>query len=140
MQQVILDTGPLVALFHAQDTYHQWVSEQFKLVQMPLLTCESVISETCFLLQRVDPLKVKQIFVLLDKSVIQISFDFSKEHRLIQALMEKYTNVPMSIADACLVRMSELFDNAKVFTLDSDFDIYRKNRNEAIPCIIPLER
>jgi hypothetical protein len=43
----------------------------------------------------------------------------------------------MSFADSCLARMAEIIENSKVFTLDTDFRIYRKNKNEVIPTIIP---
>ncbi len=51
--------------------------------------------------------------------------------------MQRYQNVPMSLADAYLVRMSEMYEDSTVLTLDSDFKIYRKNRNESIPVIMP---
>ncbi len=51
--------------------------------------------------------------------------------------MRRYQSVPMSIADACLVRMSEIYTQSSVITLDSDFRIYRKNRNQEIPVIMP---
>jgi predicted nucleic acid-binding protein len=51
--------------------------------------------------------------------------------------MQKFADVPMSLADACLVRMAEQQPNALVVTLDSDFHIYRRNRNQAIRTIMP---
>jgi hypothetical protein len=51
--------------------------------------------------------------------------------------MERYQSVPMSLADACLIRMTEIYPNSILLTLDSDFQIYRKNKNEIIPLIIP---
>jgi len=51
--------------------------------------------------------------------------------------MARYQSVPMSFADACLVRMSELWPKTPVFTLDSDFRIYRRNKRQSIPLIAP---
>lgn len=51
--------------------------------------------------------------------------------------MRRYADVPMSLADACLVRMSELSDDASVLTLDSDFRIYRRLGRQAIPLLTP---
>jgi predicted nucleic acid-binding protein len=66
-----------------------------------------------------------------------MDFSLSDEVETVQTLIKKYDNVPMSLADACLVRMSELIDNSVVFTLDSDFHIYRKNGKRKIDLIIP---
>lgn len=51
--------------------------------------------------------------------------------------MKKYADTPMSFADACLVRMAELDDDAVVVTLDSDFTVYRKNGDQPIPLVTP---
>lgn len=140
MPQVIVDTSPLVAMLNKQDQYHSWVIEQLKQIQLPLLTCEAVLVETCFLLHKQSPAQVQSIFNALQNDLLHISFQISDEVPALQEMIAKYTSVPMSLADACLVRMSEHYPQAKVFTLDSDFHIYRKNRNEIISCIIPPER
>lgn len=62
-----------------------------------------------------------QVMRLFERDALQIGFSSKDEMSSIQSLMEKYRNVPMSFADACLVRMSELRPRARVFTLDSDF-------------------
>ena len=54
--------------------------------------------------------------------------------------MQQYQSVPMSVADACLVRMSELDRNSSVLTLDPDFLIYRRNRSQNIPTIMPSKK
>ena len=74
---------------------------------------------------------------MIEDEILQIDFSLSSEISKIKSLMRKYENVPMSLADACLVRMSELLDNSVVFTIDSDFRIYRKNGKKEIPLIIP---
>lgn len=140
MPQVILDTGPLVALFNRRDTYHEWVLEQIKQISPPMLTCEAVIIEACFLLDKIDSSQSHQVFTYLDRGVINIPFVLTDESAEIQALREKYLTVPMSVADACLVRMAENFEHHLIFTLDSDFHIYRKHRHEVINCIIPANR
>nr|WP_292862780.1 hypothetical protein [Nostoc sp. LPT] len=73
---------------------------------------------------------------LLDTGIIQISFRLSDEIGTVRELLKQYQNVPMSLADACLVRMSELINGSSVLTLDSDFRVYRKNKNEMIDLII----
>ncbi|MFN6487461.1 MULTISPECIES: hypothetical protein [unclassified Nostoc] len=73
---------------------------------------------------------------LLDTGLIQIPFRLSDEIGTVRELLKRYQNVPMSLADACLVRMSELINGSSVLTLDSDFRVYRKNKNEMIDLII----
>ena len=74
---------------------------------------------------------------MLKAGFLTIDFSLSTEVEAVEKLMRKYETVPMSLADACLVWMSELMDNAFVFTLDSDFHIYRKNGKQKINLIIP---
>lgn len=94
------------------------------------------MTEACFLLRSLHGGKEAAI-ALLRRGIVRIPFDLSEEAQAIEASMRRYSSVPMALADACLVRMAELLPNSEVFTLDSDFVIYRKNRNEAISTIMP---
>ncbi|CDM97745.1 MAG: PIN domain-containing protein [Limnospira sp. PMC 1291.21] len=133
---IIIDTGPLVALLNKRDSWHEWVKQEVAQVKPPLLTCESVISEACFLLKNLHNGQESVIY-LLNNGTIQISFRLNEEAASIQELSRRYQSVPMSLADACIVRMAELYPQSMVLTLDSDFTIYRKNRNQEIPLIMP---
>ena len=135
-QRVIVDTGVLVALIDRRDHYHTWVTEQLNQIEPPLLTCEAVISETWFLLQRVKNGR-ETLLHLLEQWQIVVRFDLDAELTAVVALLARYQSVPASLADAELVRMAELYPNSMVFTLDSDFHIYRKNRDCPIPLLIP---
>ncbi len=135
-QVILLDTGPLVAYLKNQDNWHNWTKNQLARISPPLLSCEAVIVEACFLLRNTYQGEKKVISLLKTKQII-LPFHLDKEADYIQQLMEQYKSVPMSLADACLVRMTELYENSFVFTLDSDFKIYRKNKNQTIPLIIP---
>ena len=75
--------------------------------------------------------------IILQRQIIQVSFNLNEEAGVIETLMRRYRSVPMSFADACLVRMSEQILNSIIMTLDSDFKIYRKYRNQEIPVIMP---
>ena len=88
------------------------------------------------LLQRITSSK-EIIFFFIDKGVVQIPFHLDEETQSIEKLLVRYQNVPISLADACLVRMSEIYAGSAILTLDSDFKIYRKHRNELIPVIMP---
>ena len=136
MKQVIVDTGPIVALLNANDAQHAWTRDVLDRVEPPMVTCEAVMSEACFLLHRINNGQ-DAVLDLIVRGVIEISFSLSAELPAVRKLMGRYASVPMSLADACLVRMSELDDKATVLTLDSDFSIYRRNRRQVIPTICP---
>ena len=132
-KQVIVDTGVLVAILNKNDRYHNWAVQQFADIEPPLLTCEAVISESCFLLR--DYQRASILFNWLKKRVLRLPFCLQDEIQPLHALLEKYANVPMSLADGCLVRLAEHYPQSSVFTLDSDFHVYRKNANQFIPLI-----
>lgn len=133
---VIADASALIALIYEKDAQHEWAKSQVVNLRTPYLTCEAVIAEACFLLKGVHEGK-QTVLSYLSNGILEIAFDLSTEVERIAALMKKYENVPMSFADACLVRMSEQHTNAVVFTLDSDFWIYRKHGKDEIELVIP---
>jgi len=133
---VILDTGPLVAYLNQSDRYHEWVVDQYAALRPPFYTCEAVLSEACFLLRHYEK-GIGGVFQLLKRGLLQIPFRLQDEISAISRLMTKYKNIPMSLADACLVRMTEQMVGSNVCTLDSDFNIYRKNRRQTIPTMMP---
>jgi len=132
----LLDTGPLVSFLAAGLEHHEWAVEEWKRLRPPLLTCEPVLTEAAFLLKRegrdTDPL-----FALLDRGVIRIGLSVQEQQADLRALMRRYRNRPMSLADACLVRLSEIQAAAEVLTLDNDFRIYRRHGNKVIPLRMP---
>ncbi len=121
---ILLDTGVLIAFINKRERLHLWATEQWKMVAPPFFTCEAVITEACFLLQDVYE----------GEDAVM-----AYESETVRALMRQYQNVPMSLADACLVRMSELIKGSCILTLDSDFRVYRKHKNEIIDLIITDE-
>ena len=135
-QHVIIDTGPLVAAINRKDTFHSWAVQQLSTIQKPLYTCEAVVSEASFLLQQVYGGR-QALLAWLSQGLVVVDFQLRDEISAIQALMQQYESVPMSLADACLVRMAELQPGSDVFTIDGDFVIYRLNRNQLIPVIMP---
>ena len=132
----LLDTGPLVSFLAAGLKHHAWAVEHWKRLRPPLLTCEPVLTEAAFLLKR-EGRNADAIFELLERGVIQIALAVQKEQADLRALMDRYRNRPMSLADACLVRLSEIHASGEVFTLDADFRIYRKHGNRVIPVLMP---
>jgi len=136
IHNVLVDTGPLAALVNRRDRWHEWVRSQLAEIVPPLLTCESVLSEACFLARRTHG-GVTGILGLVDRGVVELGLDLREQFGEVAALMRRYATVPMSLADGCLVRMSELVPHCVVMTLDSDFRIYRRHRREKIPLLMP---
>ena len=135
-ERVLIDTGPIVAVLIVKDQHHQWAREQFASLPPPLFTCESVLSEAQFLIQNFggDPVAVLE---MITKGVLRLTFAVEAEIDRLSRLQRTYRNVPMSLADACLVRMAELHANSRVFTIDSDFRIYRRHGRQVIPVLTP---
>lgn len=133
---IIVDTGFLVALLNRSEQYHTWVKTQLSNISAALLTCEPVITETCFLLQKIHQ-REDTVLNLINRGKIQVPFHIDEESLIIRELMQDYQSVPMSLADACLVRMTEIYPNSILLTLDSDFTIYRRNKKQMISLIIP---
>lgn len=136
--RVLLDTGPLVASLDIADRHHLWTVAQFKEILPPLLTCEAVISEACFLLRTV-PRAPTRVLEMVQRGALELSFELSHEIKAVHWLMKKYANLPASLADACLVRMSEIYAQSQTLTLDSDFRVYRQHGRRVIPVIMPSE-
>ena len=135
-ERLLLDTGPLVAWLDAEDQWHDIAVECSKGVHPPFLTCEPVLTEACFLLQHL-PKAVDQIGAWLETGQIQIPFRLQNTAQRVFALMEKYQNLPMSLADASLVAMLEAELGDRVFTLDEHFRIYRHSGRRVVPVLMP---
>ncbi len=135
---VLLDTGPLIALIDRRDRHHAWVAAQFDQILPPLFTCEAVLTEACYLAPRASR-RAEDPLVLLERGVLRLSFNLSDNFGQVSSLMRRYASVPMALADACLVRMSELMIDSVVMTLDSDFRIYRRHGRQRIPVLLPAQ-
>jgi uncharacterized protein len=137
--RVLVDTGPLVALVDRRDGYHSWAKAQVEDIDPPLYTCESVLTEACFLLRHL-PGGSQAILDLVQKGLVQVELSLQGEVSDIKRLLMRYADVPMALADACMVRLSELSADSVLWTLDSDFKIYRRNGRAAIPLLMPEDR
>ena len=133
-RRVLLDAGPLVAYLNAKDRYHDWARERLATMVTPLATCEAVLTEASFLLGRSG---ARTVLDLVARGVFSFPLDVAAEAPALYRLVARYEDQPMSFADACLVRLSELFEDSVVFTLDRDFQVYRRNGRKTIPTISP---
>ena len=136
LKAVIVDSGPLVAFFNRNDRFHRWAKEKWAGIAPPLLTCEAVLAKTCFRLRHL-PGGIRAVLELVNRGVIQTPFQLENEAQSIMSLISRYSDVPMSLAEACLVRMAEQHAQSRVLTLDGDFLIYRKNDRRVIPVLTP---
>jgi uncharacterized protein len=132
----LVDTGPIVAYLNRRDNYHDWAVSNLGQVEPPLLTCESVLSEAFFLLRK-HSAATNGLIELIDRSIILSPFIIDEEFTRIGKLLKRYADVGISLADACLVRMTELYANGRLITLDTDFRVYRRNGRQVIPTITP---
>jgi uncharacterized protein len=134
----LLDTGPLVAFFDRSDKYHRWAVERWAEAPVPLLTCEAVLAEATYLLRERAGLAGDKVLALFERRVIAAPFRLEEHAGPVAHLLEKYRDQGMQLADACLVRMSELKRDCLVFTLDQqDFTIYRRFDRKVIPLVTP---
>jgi len=138
MSQILADTGPLVAYLQVNEAHSAWTREAFDRLEAPFLTCEPVLTEACFLIARAggDP---DDLLDLMERGLIQVRFQLEEERTRIRALMKRYRNVPMSLADACLVRMTEQASACRVVTFDRHFRIYRRHDRRPISVLMPEE-
>ena len=134
----LLDTGPLVAFFDRSDADHEWAKEHWAQAPVPLLTCEAVLAEAAFLLREHAGLPGHKVLALFERKVVTAPFGLEDHAGPVAHLMEKYDDQEMQLADACLVRMSELHRDCRVFTLDrQDFQVYRRFEHQIIPLVAP---
>jgi predicted nucleic acid-binding protein len=133
---VLVDTGPLTAWLNRSDAHHDWAKHQFARPRPPLTTSEAVLSEAVFLLHRAGE-SGGAVPQLVQRGVLQVAPVLQAEASAVTSLMRKYADIPMSLADACLVRLSELVPHAVVYTLDADFGVYRRKGRSVIPVLTP---
>ena len=133
---VLIDSGPLVAALCRRDQHHEWARAHFEALTEPCLTCEAVLSESFFLLQRANEGR-ERLCALLERGLITPVFSLRANLAETVKLMNRYADTPMSFADACLVRLAETHDDAMVFTTDQDFETYRRNGRQVIPLMKP---
>jgi predicted nucleic acid-binding protein len=128
----IADTGLIVALLAADDPAHAWAADAFRR-HSPFYTCDAVLAEACSFFPTPEP-----VLTLVARGDLILDFDLAAELPRILALVAKYADQPMDLADACVVRMSELAADSRVWTVDrTDFTAYRRNGRQSVPCDFP---
>ena len=129
MRPVLLDTGAIVALLDVSERLHGACAEAVQEIEAPLVTCEAVIAESCYLLRNVRGAS-EAVIENVAAGIFQIPFQLSQEAAGVQQVLRKYRDRQIDLADACLIRLADEFGTADIFTLDGDFAVYRWGRNK----------
>jgi uncharacterized protein len=131
----LADAGLFIALLDAADPFHKWASEIVDTIAPPFFTCEAVCAEVSAVLGTADP-----ILLMIERGDVVVEFDLQAETSAVRKLVRKYADRPMDLADACLVRMTELYPDSRIFTVDrKEFRIYRREGRRPVPCVFPPE-
>jgi predicted nucleic acid-binding protein len=130
----LVDAGFLVALLSRRDSHHAWAVAQAERLAPPWKTCEAALSEAFHLLGNAGAPALSGV---LRRGTVVVAFDLGDNMEAVLKLMQKYADVPASLADACLVRMTEVVDDPLLLTTDADFRVYRRHSRQAIPCVLP---
>lgn len=136
MTRIIVDTGSLVAYVNRRDRWHRWVVEQMASLAPPLVACEPVLTEASFLIHRAGGRPADLLRKVTQRN-LEIGLAIEDDASAIESLMQLYADTPMSLADACLVRLTERLPDCRLFTLDADFEHYRRNGRQVIPLLHP---
>lgn len=131
---VIVDASFLIALLNPREPDHAWADRQARQYPPPWKTCDAALSETFFVL---GPANAPLLAALLRRGAVVPAFRFDETTEAVLTLMQKYADVPMSLADACLVRMTELLADPVLLTTDTDFRVYRRHGRQTVPYILP---
>jgi predicted nucleic acid-binding protein len=127
---ILLDTGPLVALLSENDANHARARQLFAECTPPFRCCEAVVAEACFLMQKVHAAGPAEVIALARRGVFNLAISVEQHWTNIEALLRKYSDRPISFADACLIRCAEIHDEPRILTFDGDFGVYRWARNK----------
>lgn len=130
----LVDAGFLVALLSRRDRNHSWAVTQARRLPPPWVTCEAVLSETFHLL---GGRGTRNVSSLLSRGALICGYRFADDIDAVLKLLGKYSDLPMSFADACLVRMTETLNDPVLMTTDVDFRIYRRHGRQTIRCVLP---
>ena len=134
VRSVLADAGFVVALLTSRDNHHEWAVMQASEYPPPWSTCEAVLSEALHLLGERG---ATNLGALLRRRALLVTFELAENVEPVVRLIEKYAQIPMGLADACLVRMTETLADPMVLTTNEDFRVYRRYSRRVVPCVTP---
>ena len=131
---VVVDSSFLVALLNRRERDHEWADATTDRFPPPWTVCEAVLAEAFYLLGEDGR---PALAAILRRGALVPAFSVGEHLSRVLGLMDKYADVPMSLADACLVRMSETLPDPVILTLDADFGVYRRHGRQVVPFVSP---
>jgi len=137
VKPVLLDTGVIVALLDRSEKRHARCVTVLGNLERPLVTCEAVIAEACYLLRGL-PGASEAVLQNVERGVFQIPFQLSRSAAPVRTIMRKYRDLPADFADACLIHLADELNAEDILTLDGDFQLYRWRRNRPFHLLITL--
>lgn len=137
MKPVLLDTGVIVALLDRGENFHQVCAAAIRELEAPLITCEAVLAESCYLLRNL-PGAAEAVIENVAAGIFQIPFQLPREAPAVQQALRKYRDRKIDLADACLICLAEEFGTADILTLDKDFEVYRWSRRKPFRILLAL--
>jgi uncharacterized protein len=137
VKPVLLDTGVIVALLDRSERYHRPCSQAIRALHSPLITCEAVLTESCYLLRDLDGAS-EAVIDNVAEGIFQVPFQLSKDAPAVKRQLRKYRDRKIDLADACLISMADEFRTGEILTLDSDFAIYRWGKNKPFHNLVPF--
>jgi predicted nucleic acid-binding protein len=132
---VLIDTGPLVALLSRADVRHERAKAVAAGCAPPFRTCEAVLAEAAHHLAKIDGAAPAGLLALGRTGAVALTLRIDEHWAALERTLVKYRDVPASLADVCLIRCAELYQEPRIFTFDSDFTIYRWSRSRRFEVI-----
>lgn len=138
MKPVLLDSGVVVGLLDRSERHHQRCVEAVESLERPLVTCEAVIAESCYLLRRIQG-AAETVLENVEQGVFQIPFALTRSTSAVRNIMKKYRDLPVDFADACLVAMADELNTGEILTLERDFQLLRWRKSRPFQMLVPLD-
>lgn len=138
MKPVLLDTGVIVALLDRSEQHHSECATVVEELKIPMVTCEAVIAESCYLLRALKG-AAEAILENVERGVFHIPFQLSQSAASVRTLLRKYRDIPADLADACLIHLADQLGTGDILTLDRDFESYRWGRNRPFHMLVNLK-
>jgi predicted nucleic acid-binding protein len=137
LKPILLDTGVIVALLDRSERRHGDCANAIDAVSVPLVTCEPVIAEACYLTRGLHGAP-EAILQNVAAGTFQIPIQLSQCAVAIQRILRKYRDQEVDLADACLIHLASELRSGEILTLDRDFAVYRWGANRPFRPILPL--
>jgi len=138
VKPILLDTGVVVALLDRSEGHHVQCASVVAKLERPLVTCEAVIAESCYLLRRLSGAP-ELVLENVARAVFLIPFQLSRVATPVRNIMRKYSDLPADFADACLIHLADELNTGEILTLDRDFARYRWRKTRRFDLLIDVK-